>query len=327
MPTINYIQILKDAWQITWKNRFLWLFGLLIAIASPGGLNSNFNTGGSEKIDDASVQKASDFIAQNLHWIIAGIIALIVLVIILVIIGIIARAGLLKSIDAVLKNKPIGFKAGMKEGKKYLGKLFVLGLTIFFLVFASVIVLALPVVLLLINKAIVTGVFLGILAFIILVPVIALCSFLKAYGNIYVVLGELSAWNALEKAYELFRKNMLASIIMWLLFIPIGFALMLAIIMILVPLALLFLATGFGLYFAAGTPGAIITACVGVICFLAIILSVRSVYETFIQSAWYLFFLEIARPKAEENLTEEILEKKEESLPVPDPVKTAEVEK
>jgi hypothetical protein len=326
MPTINYIQILKDAWQITWKNKFLWWFGLLIAIASPGSLN--FNTGGgNEKIDDATVQRVSNFFVQNMHWIIAVAIAFIILIIIMVIIGIIARAGLLKSIDAVLKNKPVGFKAGMKEGKKYLSRLFLLGLTIFFLILAAVIVLATPVAFVLINKAFVTGIFLGILAFIILIPVIVLCSFLKAYGNIYVVLGELSAWNALEKAYELFRKNMLASIIMWLLFIPIGFVLMLAIIMILIPLALLFLAAGFGLYSAAGITGAIITTCVGVICFLAITLSIRSVYETFLQSTWYLFFLEIATPKVEEKVTEEISEKKEETLPVPDPVKTAEAEK
>jgi hypothetical protein len=326
MPTINYIEILKRAWNITWNNRRLWWFGLLIAFASPGGLNFN-GGGGNEKFDDASIQKASDFMVQNMHWIIAGAIALIVLIIILVIVGIIARAGLLKSIDAVLKNKPVGFKAGMKEGKKYLGRLFMLGLAISFLVLASVIVLATPVAFVLINKAFITGIFLGILAFIILIPVIILCSFLKTYGNIYVVLGELSAWNALEKAYELFRKNMLASIIMWLLFIPVGFLLLMAIIMILVPLGLLFLAAGFGLYFAAGTPGAIITACVGVICFLAIVLSFRSVYETFLQSAWYLFFLEIAKPKVEEKVEEEVLEKKEETLPVPDPVKTAEVEK
>jgi hypothetical protein len=326
MPTINYIQILKDAWQLTWKNKFLWWFGLLIAIANPGGLN--FNTGGgNKKIDDTTIQKASDFMAQNMHWIIAGAIALIILIIILMIVSIIARAGLIKSINSISKNKPTGFRTGIKEGKKYLGRLFRLGLTIFFLIFASVIVLAVPVVFVFINKAIITGVFLSILAFIILIPVIVLCSFLKAYGDIYVVLGELSAWNALEKAYELFRKNILASIIMWLLFIPIGFALMLAIIMIIVPLAIIFLAAGFGLHFLAGTTGAIITACVGVICFLAIVLSIRSIYETFIQSAWYLFFLEIATPKVEEKVEEAALEKKEESLPAPDPVKTVEVEK
>jgi len=302
---------------------------LIIALSSPG-INYNLGSGHNEgPASPSSVlfHSYSEFINSHMQMIIAGAIIFSIIIIILVIFGIIARAGLLKSIDAVLKNKPVGFKAGMREGKKYLGRLFVLGLTISFLILASVIVLATPVAFVLINKAFVTGIFLGILAFIILIPVMILCSFLKVYGNIYVVLGELSAWNALEKAYELFRKNILASIIMWLLFIPIGFALMLAIIMIIIPLSLLFLAAGFGLHSVAGTHGAIITACVGAICFLAIVLSVRSIYETFIQSAWYLFFLEIAKPKVEEMVSEEALEKKEETLPVPDPVKTIGVEK
>lgn len=327
MSTINYIQILKDAWQITWKNRFLWWFGLLIALASPGSMNLNLGSGGNEKIDDAKIQKISDFMVQNMHWIIAVAIALALLAVVLVIIGIIARAGLIKSIDSFCKNKPLGFKMGMREGKRYFGKLFLLGISIFFLALSSIIVLTVPIIFLILTKAYALGIFLGILAFLILIPVFILAVFLKEFGNLYVVLGNLSAWNSLEKAYELFRKNLIASIVMWLLFIPIGFTLMLAIIAILIPLAIIFIAIGFGLYFAAGTAGAIIAAATGAICFLSIVLALRSVYETFAQTVWYLFFLEIAKPKVEEKIEELVLEKKEEVLPMPDPVKTVEIEK
>jgi hypothetical protein len=324
MPKIKYIEILKSAWSLTWKNRRLWWFGLLIALGSPG---LNYNLGKNEKIDSATFQKASDFASQHLPWIIAGAIIIFLLVIFLMLIGIIARAGLIKSIDSVSKNQPMSFKAGLKEGKKYLGKLFLLGLAIFFLIFASIVVLALPVTFLAISKSYIFAIFLGILALLILFPVMILAGFLYLFGNLYVVLADLSVWNALEKSYELFRKNLLSSIIMYLLFIPVSLALFMAGVAVFILLAVVFAAIGVAMYAAFSKIGAIITAAIGISIFLAIMMAVRSVFETFSQAAWYLFFLEIAKPKAEEMVVEAILEKKEEVLPVPDPVKTAEVEK
>jgi hypothetical protein len=327
VPNINYIEILKKAWQTTWKNRFLWWFGLIIALSSPGGLNFNFNTGKNEKIDETTVQKAADFIVQNMHWIIIGAIALVAFVIVLVIAGTFARSGLIKSIDSIFKNKPAGFKAGMKEGKKYFWKLIMLGFSIFFMTFASIVILAIPVIFLLASGVYIAGALLGIFALFILIFIIILASFLKIFGNFYIVLGELTIWNAMEKAYALLQKNFLTSIIMGLLFMPLGLAFMMLVIVVLIALAIIFIPIGLVLYFTAGTSGAVIAACIGAIFFLVIFLALRSVYETFAQSAWYLFFLEIAKPKVEEKVEEEILEKKEEVLPVPDPVKTIEAEK
>jgi hypothetical protein len=327
VPSVNYIQIIKNAWQIAWKNRFLWWFGLLVALGSPGGLNLNLNAGKDSQVDGATTQKVLDFVSQNMHWIVAGAIVLMLVATALGVIGMIARAGLIKAIDSVSKNKPAGFRAGMKEGKKYFWRLVGLGLIIFFLIIASILVLVFPVIFLIINKAYALAIFLGILAFLILIPVLILVSFLKVFGHLYIVLGELSMWNALEKAYELFQRNFLASIIMGLMFIPLGFIMMMAVLAVLIPLAIIFFAIGFGLYFAAGTPGAIITAGVGIIIFLILLFTIRSVYETFAQTVWYLFFLEIARPKVEETVSEEVLEKEEKVLPVVDPVKTMEIEK
>lgn len=326
MPSINYIQILKDAWQITWKNKFLWWFGLLIALGSPG-FNFNFNPGGNENINDATIKKVLDFITQNMHWIIIGSIIFLAILIILMVIGIIARAGLTKSIDSVSKNKPVGFKQGMKEGKKYFWKLLGLGITIFFLILASVLVLGFPVIFLFVNKSYFVGIFLGLLAFLIFIPVLILVSFLRIYGNLYIVLGELRLSSALEKAYELFQKNFLASIIMELFFIPLGFVLFFAIIFILIPIVIVFLAIGFILYLVSGTPGVIITAGIGIICFLVLLFLLRSAYETFAQSVWYLFFQEIAKSKVEETVLEEVLKKEEEALPAVNPVKTLKTNK
>lgn len=327
MPNINYIEIIKSAWQITWKNRFLWWFGLLIALSSGPGVNYGFNSGKKSDFDDASIQKFAEFISMHWQWIITGIIFLAVVVIVLIILGIIARAGLIKSIHYICKNNPGGFKSGMIEGKKYFWRLFFLGIIILVLIFASIFVLAIPVIFLVASKAYASGIFLGFLAFLIFIPVMILVSFLKIFGHFYIVLGDLSMWNALEKAYELFQNNLLASIIMGLLFIPLGIFLMLVILAIIISLAVVFIAIGFMLYAIFGNIGAMISVAIGIICFLAIFVVMRSAYETFAQAAWYLFFSEIAKPKTEARILEKAVEKEEKVLPVADPVKTMEVEK
>lgn len=299
---------------------------MLVALASPG-MNYNFGTRSNNGPGNPLAQKFSEFILIHFQLFIVIMVAVLVVVAILIIIGIIARAGLIKSIDNITENKSAGFKMGMIDGKKYFWKLFRLGITIALLVIASIMILGFPVMFLFISHAYAFGIFLGLLAFLILIPVLILAAFLRVFGYLYIVLGELSAWNAMEKAYELFQRNILASIIMGLMFIPLGFVLMMAIIAVLIPLAIIFFAIGFGLYYAVGTAGAIAVACIGIIFFLVILFALRSVYETFAQTVWYLFFLEIAKPKVEEKVEEEVLEKKEETLPVPDPVKTAEVEK
>ena len=53
MSKINYLQIIKDAWKITWKNRYLWWFGFFVTLGGGGGMNYFFNSGEEEKLDPA----------------------------------------------------------------------------------------------------------------------------------------------------------------------------------------------------------------------------------------------------------------------------------
>ena len=47
---IPYIEILKEAGQIVWQNRFLLWFGVLMALGSPG----SFNVGDNENWEEQS---------------------------------------------------------------------------------------------------------------------------------------------------------------------------------------------------------------------------------------------------------------------------------
>ncbi|MFA6047447.1 MAG: hypothetical protein WCV59_01595 [Parcubacteria group bacterium] len=317
LQDIAYIDIFKKAFDITWKNRALWWFGLLLAL---GGGMGNMNYAFDEKNKNSS-ERATQFISDHLGLVITGAIILTVIFLMFVVLSIIARGGIIESIEKVLKNKPFEFRSGMREGKKYFWKIFLLGIILCLLMIASIVILATPVIFLFIAKSYILGVMLAIFAVLIFIPIVILVTYIKTYGEIYIVSGKLSSWNAIETSYELFRKNLATSLIMGILFIPVGIILMIAMMILIAPLAVLAVAFAF-----LGKIGIAVTVIIGLaICI--IILLIQSVFQVFHQTAWLLFFHEIATPIVEEKIEEPIEEVEKEILPTVDPVKTAEIEK
>lgn len=316
---IRYLDIFKKSFDIIWKNKSLWWFGLFLALG--GGMN-NFNFGFDEK-NRKTGEEFSRFISNHIAATIAIAAICAVIFLALFILSLFAKGGLIISLENLLKNRSFGFRSEMKEGKKFFGSLFLLYLILFLLIMASLIVLATPVALLFTSKAYISAILLAILAAIIFIPLAILASFLKTFGEIYIVSGKLSAWSAIEASYDLLGKNLAASIVMALLFIPLNILVMLALIIVVAPIAILAV-----LFTFLGKFGVAITVILGTIIFLVILL-IQSVFQTFSQTAWLLFFHEIAAPTEKEKVEEKIEETTSEKiLPAPDTaIKTIESEK
>lgn len=270
--------------------------------------------------DNPGTDKSMEnFIDQHTELFFAIFILCVIVYLVLAIIGIIGRGALVYSSDSEIRKKSSNFKLGFSEGKKHFWNIFILSIILFLLFLISIIVLAVPVIFLFYREAYIIGSILAVIALFILIPLAILFSFAKTYGYIYIVLGKLSSMSALEAAYELFLKNIFASIIMGLLFIAVSAVMGAAIFLIILPVALFFLALGFGLYFTVGTIGAIAVIIPAALIFLAITLILRSIFEVFSQAVWILFFREIASPKKEELIKETEKIEKTEALPTATP--------
>jgi membrane protein implicated in regulation of membrane protease activity len=331
MPNIDYLKIFRDAWKITWTNRFLWWFGFFL-LAS-GGANFNYFSSGNEKSSQdwqAFTEKIhlQEFLAKHFALIVIGIIALIILCLIFFVLNFISRGALIKSTQKILKNEPANFKTGLKDGKKYFGKIF----SIFFFsglaVAVCIVMLAIPITILFVAKSYIIAIILAIFALIILIPLLILAKYIQAYASFYVVLADLKPWLAVENAYALFKKNILASIIMSLLFIPLGILSFFILIAIALAVLLIFGLIGLVLFFAFKETGAIIALVLGLIVFIPAVFLFFSIFSTFSEVAWVLFFHVIATPKEKEKVEEKALETKAEvsALANPDAMKTVEVE-
>ncbi|MCX6765430.1 MAG: hypothetical protein NT136_00425 [Candidatus Moranbacteria bacterium] len=306
MKKINYLEILKKSWKITWSNRYLWWFGFFLALGK-GGVNFNlplnWNNQESKK-EEEFIRVFNDFMAGYWEWLLAGLLFMIVLMLVIVVLKIISRAGLIKGAAEIEKGKAFSFKEGFLQGKKYFWKIFLTGFLIAFFLIGIIITLFSPVAFLIYLKSYILAVILGFLAVLLIIALAILVSFIKEYAYIYLVLSNLSVRSSLENAYQLFRRNIWPSVIMMLIFIPIGLAIGIAAMLLLLTLVLVFLIIGLAAYLILAKIGVILTVILGSLVFLALVLLLQSIFETFRQVAWVLFFKEIASVKVEEEVTE-----------------------
>jgi hypothetical protein len=306
---IRYLEIFKDAWKLAWRNKYLWWFGLFIAVANLGGMNFYANDSGS---DDEVEQKVVEFISQNTEWLLIVAISIVIIWLLFVVLGILGRGALISSISRHIKNEASDFRLGFRKGKKYFWRIFFISVILGIFMLASAITLFTPAIFLFLNKNYVIGVFMLVFAGLIFLPLMILAFFVWVFAQMYAVLGELRIWDAFENAYNLFQKNIWTSLIFGLLFIPIGILFMIAVVSALLIVGLVFLGFGLLLFLVARQTGVVISVVLAFLVFLPIFLAIRSFYEVFSQAAWVLFFEKIARSKKEELAEEKVPE------PMPD---------
>jgi hypothetical protein len=316
MRVIDYSDILKKSWKITWKNKFLWWFGLFLALG--GGININF-PGGDWGKQLNGVGVSMDVIFKEHMILLVLLLILIVLIMLtLLVFKILVYAGIIRSLNAIEKNEQGGFKRGLAAGKKYFWKLLAVSLLAGLFVVCIAVVLALPVAVLFYLKSVVFGGLATFFAILIFIPVIVMVSYVAKYARYYIVLSELEIRDSLEAGYFLFRKNIFESIVMSFFFIPIVFLLGFALLILLVCMAVIFIAIGLLLYIFILKAGAIVVLAAGIVLFLMAALAAGSVYQVFYQTVWFLFFKEIASIKEEEKVEEPVKQAIEKTLSNPE---------
>jgi len=311
MKKINYIQILKEAWKTTWKNRYLWWFGFFILLS---GGNGFFSTRDSH--EEKSYQQIADYISLHPQVVIFVGILIFLICLALLAVSIIGRGALIKSVQKNLEGKQSNFKAGFKDGKKYFWKLILIGLLTMIFAMAVMFIFIIPIVFLFTGKSFILGGVMTFLAIVVLIPALFLISFSQKFGSLYAVMADLSIWDSLEKGYYLVLKNVWASILMTLVLLLVSIIPCILFLTVLIFLAIPFLIIGGLLFLLFKTAGVIFTACLAGLVFLSVILLGGSILQVFLQTAWILFFKEIAKIEEKEEVAVEIEEKK---------IKTAEI--
>lgn len=314
MEKINYLEIFKKAWRITWNHKYLWWLGVLAGSGSSLSFNFPFDLE-KEAAQNNWEDKISSFAESHLALILGAIVLIIAVWIILELLKILAYSGLIRSFLSIEKNEKKNVKELLQEGGKYFARILKIKILLALVVLALLLILIVPVGFLFAIKSFVFGGLATLLAFVILLPALVGVSFISHYGSLYVITSDLTVRDALEQGYKIFAKNIWPSILMSLLFVPVNilasFAFMLPFIVIAVPVAIL----GFVFYQLFSATGIWIIGTFAGLLLLGLLLLFRSVLSVFTNSAWLLFFQSIATAKKEEVEIKEGLVVKSEIQP------------
>ncbi len=302
---MNYLKILKKAWFITWNNKFLWWFGFFIGLGGAGfsGFNnSDFNE------DKAIIENkfgGDIFSSFNIFWennkeLIIGIgLAIIILMIFISVLKIISRGALISSLVNIKKRKKINFKIGFKSGRKFFWKL--LGLKILIRIMMLIIIglLSAPVIVLFKSKAYMVGGLLALPALMLFIVAIILLVFSEKYAQIYMVTSKTKIFNSLRLAYKLFLKNIGSSILLGFILLGIGVLVGIGFVIVILFISLPFALSGAVLGLIGKITGIVVAVGVGLVAFFVFSSFVGAIYQTFLQTVWFLFFEKIAGIKKE----------------------------
>ena len=302
----NFGEVLTRAWQITWKYKVLWIFGILAGCTNGGGGggggggNSGYSTGPYDqdlppelKRFIHQMENFANWVEDNLWiFIVIGLVILL-MVVISIFLGTIGRIGLIKG----------SYEAEMGAEKLALGELFSTSMPYFWRVFGlsfliglAFFVLILPLVLIGVLSA---GVgFLCLLPLIcILIPVSWAVGVIVEQSNRAIVLENLSLVDGVKRGWEISKSNIGPLIVMGLILFGITFVLG---IIIALPIFIVVFPTIFAFVMGEGqsfTPLYLAVAC---ICLYAPISWVlNGILTTFTQSAWTLTYLRLTqKPEA-----------------------------
>jgi hypothetical protein len=304
---MNYGEVLIRAWQIIWKHKVLWIFGLLSGCASGStggsGGSTNYQVGSREFPE---LERFFNSLTDT--QIILGALILIGVVLLLIVIAIvlstIGRIGLVRgTLQADAGTAQLRFSDLFRGSYPYFWRVFGLNL-----LFGLMILL---VVSLIVGFAVLVGIVtagIGLICllplFCLLIPIGWLVGILIEQANIALVVEDIGIGDAISRGWEVIRTHLGEMILMGLiLFLGgglVGIVLALPFFIAVVPLAWsLFAGTNVGLN------GGVWISILCLVLYLPVLLVLSGMLRAYIGSAWTLNYLRLTgrTPITEEPLS------------------------
>ncbi len=295
---MDYLGIIKRAYEISIKHKFLWIFGILAGgYGGFRGLNSNFGNYTTNSSDWTNKLPYSSFASFWQIWgglIITCLLICAGLAIILFILNIISQGGLIGSVDKIAGGKKSNFGDGFKIGSHHFWR--ILGVLVLYtlMVLASLVVLLGPSIFLFVFGQWVLALIWGILLLFVSIAFWILVGLILPYSLRMVVLKDDGIWESIRGSLHFFRDFWKEVVVMYLLLFAIslgfGIAYMLAILIV----GGILLAIGFGMFLASPLVSIIYGVTIGLI-FLAALVIVAGIFNTFYSTVLTLTYLALVK--------------------------------
>jgi hypothetical protein len=307
---MRYGDLIRDAFRITLRNRFLWFFGFFAGSAFfnfPSG-GGTFDTDDFEQSGAGPSALAAQFgpgIFDNAALIVGLVIVVLLLVLLFVVMSIISQGALSESVAAIDRGEGRRFGSTFRAG---LGNFWrVLGYyALFFLIAVGLLVaIGVPIALVIggtfaatqsTAARVIVAVLAGLAALALLILIFAPLHIISQYALREIVVRRARVFGSVGSGYGVFRRNLGRSLLLWLihigLMIGIGIALVVAVLLV----GLVLFIPTIALALAEYTTAAIVAGVVAGLILIPLLLGASGAAGTFGHSYWTLAYLRLAAP-------------------------------
>ncbi len=296
---MDYGEVLSKAWQIVWKHKVLWIFGILAGCGSsgnPGRFSSSYRT-------DNIPSGVEDYILQFNRipdWQIAALIGGIILVVlVLVVLAIfLTTVGKIGVIQGTQKADQGA--TSMKFGELFRGSLpFFWRVFLLNLLFGLAFVVLIIVLVLMVTFGAILTLGIALICLIpvicLLVPIFWLLFVMLEQANIAIVVDDTSIIEGLRRGWQVFRDNPGAIIIMALI-LGIGVSLIGGLI-ISAPVFLIAIPAMSAVLLGSGNAiwGGLLIAGLCFLAYLPFWLVLNGILTAYVESSWTLTYMRLTR--------------------------------
>ena len=313
-----YRNILKQAWTISWRNKYLWFFGIFAALLGNGagyeiltksfdGRAGNNIWAGWERFSATGIfswQALDNMKVLIVEDSLSMILVLLILLTVLVLLGfllwlvIASQIALVNNSASIIKKKNSQFQDGVASGVKYFWPALGINFLVKIVISLIFILISLPVILTVGKFNLLTANFVYVIAFIIFVPLAIGLSFMSKYAVAYLVIKKSSFFESIKNGWNLFIENWLVSFEMAFILFFINLMVGLAVVLIILTLTVPFLFLGFVFYYLFSLTGFWLMFFIATISFLAVIVLTGALLAVFQIVSWTDLFLQLESGKA-----------------------------
>jgi hypothetical protein len=292
---MDFGYVLKRAWEIIWKFKVLWIFGILASCgqaSGSGGSNSGYRFSSQESNFSPQIDR---FFNQLNPAIIALLIALgifivLALIVLAILLGTIGRVGLIRgTVKAEQGAEHLTFGELWREGLKYFWRVFGLNLLIGVITFVAILAI---VIIMIIPTVFTLGLCL-IPLMCLFIPVMWAVYVVIEQANIALVVENLGILEAIAHGWQVVRDNIVNMIVMSLI-LGLGVGLIGGII---IGLPLLIVAAPAVVGAVSGTTDALrnglLVSGLLFLVYLPILLLLSGILRSYTSSAWTLTYLRL----------------------------------
>lgn len=280
---MDYPALLRRAWELTWKHKILWVFGLF---ASCSGQNFQFNFSGPSnsiryEFGQGELDQATRFFQQYGQEILAGFAVFFLCMCLLVLafwaIGALAQGSLIAGFSMAHEGSIVTFNTAWEQGVRFFGRILVINLIPLVLVLLAMVLVVLS---------------LGVCALPLIclaLPIALAVSVLVKLAANAAVVEDLSVGEAVERAWQIMQTQLGELLVVGLILVVVGF-----IASLLIGAPFLLTAAPFLTGMLIGTEEAVRTgtgfliACGAL--YLPVMILLNAVLSTFTNGAWTLAY-------------------------------------